>query len=72
MDWYVAYTKAQAEERAAEGIARHGFEPYLPILTEQVRRRWKQLAIARPLFPRYIFLGFAAAPPWLKVTVIEG
>ena len=72
MDWYAAYTKPQAEARAAEGVARHGFEAYLPMLKQRVRHRGKKIMVERPLFPRYIFIGFVAAPPWLEVIGIEG
>ncbi|MGH6847810.1 MAG: transcription termination/antitermination NusG family protein [Methylocella sp.] len=70
--WYVAYTVAQAEARAAEGITRHGFEVYLPMAKRHVRHRGKRLSQERPLFPRYLFVGFKAAPPWLEVRGIEG
>ncbi|MGQ0445948.1 MAG: transcription termination/antitermination protein NusG [Beijerinckiaceae bacterium] len=72
MDWFVLYTKSQSEARAAEGVERHGFESFLPVLRRQVRRRGKRIVIERPLFPRYIFIGFAAPPPWLDVLRIEG
>ncbi|MGH6846462.1 MAG: transcription termination/antitermination protein NusG [Methylocella sp.] len=72
LDWYAAYTKAQAEARAAEGIVRRGFTAYLPMAKRDVRHRGKRLSQERPLFPRYLFIGFTAAPPWLTVVAIEG
>ncbi|MGH6843014.1 MAG: transcription termination/antitermination NusG family protein, partial [Methylocella sp.] len=72
VNWYVCYTHANAEARAAERLERHGFKAFLPMLKLHVRRRRKRRAIERPLFPNYLFLGFTAAPPWLEVTKING
>jgi transcriptional antiterminator RfaH len=58
--WYVVHTQAHAESKAAENLFRQGYEVYLP-----VGRRWRFHArrrevVLRPLFPRYLFVGFDA------------
>jgi transcriptional antiterminator RfaH len=56
--WYVVHTQAHAETKAAQNLIRQGYEVYLPI-----GRRWRFHArrrevVLRPLFPRYLFVGF--------------
>ena len=49
--WQLLYTKARAEEWVEVNLRRQGFATLLP----RVRAR----AGYRPLFPRYVFAGFA-------------
>lgn len=55
--WYAAQTHVNAELSAAGHLKRQGFDVYLPMhkkLRSHARRReW----VARPLFPRYLFVG---------------
>jgi transcriptional antiterminator RfaH len=58
MDWYVVQTHTNSEAKAAEHLRRQGYEVYLPQM-----RRWRSHArrrelVARPLFPRYLFVNF--------------
>jgi transcriptional antiterminator RfaH len=64
--WYVVHTQAHAESWAAENLSRQGYEMYLP-----VGRRWRFHArrrevVIRPLFPRYVFVGFEAQSARLR------
>jgi transcriptional antiterminator RfaH len=56
--WHVAFTQPRAEAQAAWHLANQGFEPFLP-LCRTLRRHARQVtAVARPLFPRYLFVAF--------------
>ncbi len=54
--WYVVHTQQNGELRAALNLERQGFEPYLPRQIRQRRHARRTEQIARPLFPRYIFV----------------
>lgn len=56
--WYVAYTQANGEGRAALNLQRQGFEAYLPCYSKERRHARRIERISRPLFPRYIFVRF--------------
>lgn len=63
-DWYVAYTNVQAEKRAAEALSRGGFKTFLPMHLRIAKRRRGRVWIERPLFPRYLFVGFDPGCSW--------
>jgi transcriptional antiterminator RfaH len=54
--WYVVYTKPKMESLAMTHLERQGFECYGPkVLQERILRK-KRVAMAAPLFPRYLFI----------------
>jgi transcription antitermination factor NusG len=57
--WYVAYTSANHEKKAALEISRRGVETFLPVY--QSVRRWsdRRVTIDKPLFPGYVFVRLA-------------
>ena len=57
--WYVAYTSANHEKKAALEINRRGVETFLPVY--QSVRRWsdRRVTIEKPLFPGYVFVRLA-------------
>lgn len=55
-NWYLLYTKPRAEKLAQENLQRQNFETYLPLITENHRRRGKYTSIIEPMFPRYLFI----------------
>lgn len=57
-NWYVAYTKANAEFKALTNLTNQGFTTYLPRHLKQRRHARKTETIASPLFPRYLFVQF--------------
>lgn len=59
--WYVILTKPRQERTAEKHLARQGFEVYLPVLQQRIRRRNKWVYCLHPMFPRYIFIGVAPA-----------
>lgn len=57
--WYVAYTYANHEKRAAEQMEQKGVEHFVPMY--ESLRQWKdrQKRVRLPLFPGYVFLRVA-------------
>jgi len=54
--WYVVHTQPNAESRAVLNLDRQGFEAYLPRYLKSRRHARKLERVARPLFPRYLFV----------------
>lgn len=62
-DWFVAYTTSGGERLAKEDLEKAGIEVFLPIevVTLRPARHRKdrtKRVVSRPLFPRYLFVGF--------------
>jgi transcription antitermination factor NusG len=54
--WMVVYTKPRQEKKAADALARRGYEVYCPLKREKRKwsDRWKW--VEKPLFTSYLFL----------------
>ena len=59
--WYVVQTQPQGESRAELNLRRQGFATYLPRYQRTRRHGRKVELVSKPLFPRYIFVGFDVA-----------
>ncbi len=59
--WYVVHTQPQNEARAETHLRRQGFETYLPRYLRSRRHARKTETVARPLFPRYLFVAMDVA-----------
>ncbi len=59
--WYVVHTQPQNETRAEINLRRQGFATYLPRYQRTRRHARKTETVARPLFPRYLFVGLDPA-----------
>lgn len=59
--WYVVNTKPHEEVRASYHLARQGFKVYLPRYAKMRRHARKVDTVARPLFPRYLFVALDLA-----------
>ena len=57
MRWYVAHTQPNAEPRALANLLRQGFEAWLPRYRGRRRHAGRVDDIAKPLFPRYVFVA---------------
>lgn len=55
--WYVVHTQPQNEMRAETHLQRQGFATYLPRYLRVRRHARKTETVARPLFPRYMFVA---------------
>ena len=54
--WYVVHTHLHAEARAASHLERQGYSIYLPRYLRRRRHARRVDTVARPLFPRYLFV----------------
>lgn len=70
-NWYAAYTRANHERRVAQELAERGVEHFLP--QYQSRRKWKdrEVELALPLFPGYVFVRMALEHK-LRVLQVPG
>lgn len=70
--WYVAYTAAKAERRAAAALERVGFETFAPVVTVERRWRGKRVTVERLVFSRYLFVGMQPICTWLAFGKADG
>ena len=59
--WYVVHTQPNREGRADLNLRRQGFVTYLPRYARRRRHARRQEIVARPLFPRYLFVALDVA-----------
>ena len=55
--WYVVHSQPHHERRAALNLQRQGFATYLPCYLRRRRHARRTETVARPLFPRYLFVA---------------
>lgn len=55
--WYVVHTQPQNEVRTEFNLRRQGFTTYLPRYLRSRRHARRTEVVARPLFPRYMFVA---------------
>ena len=60
MRWVVVKTHPSREHFAAECIARQGYGVFLPRVLEHIGHGSHRYALAKPLFPNYLFVAFEA------------
>jgi len=71
--WYVVQTQVNGEAKAAQNLLRQGFEIYLPRYLKRRRHARKVDVIARPLFPRYMFVAIdVATQRWRAIQSTQG
>ena len=56
LNWYVVYTKPQAEKRVAERLQHAGFEVYLPLVEELKQWSDRKKKVQRPLIASVVFV----------------
>jgi transcriptional antiterminator RfaH len=54
--WHVVQTQVNSEAKAAQNLQRQGYDVYLPRYLKRRRHARKVDLVARPFFPRYIFV----------------
>lgn len=59
--WYVVHTQPHNERRAELNLQRQGFSTYLPRYLRSRRHARRTETVARPLFPRYLFVAIDVA-----------
>jgi transcriptional antiterminator RfaH len=71
--WYVVQTQVNGEVKAAQNLLRQGFEIYLPRYLKHRRHARKVDFVAKPLFPRYMFVAIdMAAQRWRAIQSTQG
>lgn len=59
--WYVVHTQPNRKARADLNLRRQGFSTYLPRYVRRRRHARRHEMVARPLFPRYLFVALDPA-----------
>jgi transcriptional antiterminator RfaH len=71
--WYVVQTQVNGEMKATQHLQRQGFDIYLPRYLKRRRHARKVDFVARPLFPRYLFVAIdVATQPWRSIQSTFG
>lgn len=71
--WYVAQTHPLSEARAESNLRRQGYAVYLPRFAKRRRHARRVEIVPRPLFPRYLFVGFdPEADRWRAIGSTAG
>jgi transcriptional antiterminator RfaH len=71
--WYVVQTQVNGEAKAERNLLRQGFEVYLPRYLKRRRHARKVDFIAKPLFPRYMFVAIdVATQRWRSIQSTFG
>jgi transcriptional antiterminator RfaH len=71
--WYVVQTQVNGEAKAAQNLARQGYEIYLPRYLKRRRHARKVDFTAKPLFPRYMFVAIdMATQRWRSIQSTFG
>jgi transcriptional antiterminator RfaH len=71
--WYVVQTQVNGETKAALNLIRQGYEIYLPRYLRRRRHARKADFVARPLFPRYLFVAVdVATQRWRSIQSTFG
>ncbi len=71
--WYVVQTQVNGEAKAAQNLLRQGYEIYLPRYLKRRRHARKVDFVAKPLFPRYMFVTIdMATQRWRSIQSTFG
>ena len=71
--WYVVQTQVNSEARAEQNLLRQGYEVYLPRCLKRRRHARKVDLMAKPLFPRYMFVAIdMATQRWRSIQSTFG
>ena len=71
--WYVVQTQINGEVKAARNLLRQGYEVYLPRYIKRRRHARKVDFVAKPLFPRYLFVAIdMATQRWRSIRSTFG
>ncbi|MFC0269446.1 transcription/translation regulatory transformer protein RfaH [Kushneria aurantia] len=57
--WYAVQCKGGESFRASENLQRQGYDIYHPQISVEKRRRGRDVAVAEPLFPAYLFIALS-------------
>jgi len=73
MKWYVVRTKPKQEVLALHNLKIQGFHVYYPQFEDDKTRNGKQLTVASPVFPQYMFVKLdTATERWRRICHTRG
>ena len=71
--WYVVQTQVNGETKAEQNLLRQGYQIYLPRYLKRRRHARKVDFVAKPLFPRYLFVAIdMATQRWRSIQSTSG
>jgi transcriptional antiterminator RfaH len=71
--WYAVHTHPREEAKALGHLERQGYKAYLPRYAKKIRHARKTERVARPLFPRYLFVNLnIATEGWRSIRSTVG
>ena len=71
--WFVVQTHIHAEAKAASNLGRQEFSVYVPRYLKRRSHARKVETVARPLFPRYLFVSVdSAMQRWRSIQSTRG
>ena len=71
--WYVVQTQVNGETKAEQNLLRQGYQIYLPRYLKRRRHARKVDFVAKPLFPRYLFVTIdMATQRWRSIQSTSG
>ena len=71
--WFVVQTQVNCEAKAARNLQRQGYDIYLPRYLKRRRHARRVDLVARPLFPRYMFVAIdMATQRWRSIQSTFG
>jgi transcriptional antiterminator RfaH len=71
--WYVVQTQINGEAKATQNLLRQGYEVYLPRYIKRRRHARKVDFVAKPLFPRYLFVAIdMVTQRWRSIQSTSG
>jgi transcriptional antiterminator RfaH len=71
--WYVVQTQPNGEAKAAQNLQQQGYRIYLPRYLKRRRHARKVDTVAKPLFPRYMFVAIdPASQRWRSIQSTFG
>jgi len=68
--WALIISQANKERLAVQNIANQKYEYYFPMFREKIIKNNEKIEVARPLFPRYIFVRIVQQ--WSSLTGTYG
>jgi transcriptional antiterminator RfaH len=71
--WYAVHAHPREEAKALGHLVRQGYRAYLPRYTKKIRHARRTETVARPLFPRYLFVNLdLATEGWRSIRSTMG
>ncbi len=72
-NWYVIYTNAGQEFLVISELKKQNFKVYLPLINKVVKHARKIREVAKPFFPRYLFVYLnTLKDQWSKINYTRG